>query len=224
MTHSAAFPALAVRVIAKLEADEIGILGGHRVGKAGRGVIIPGFSDREFCAAQGARDQRGRVLQMQGPPEPFSVYACLCHLARSHRWNWIRGNSSSSCVVPRIIQNRRAAVQLPLLTRSCCDSPSQRPPQDKSLSDFNRSAFQKRATQGRSKIIEGCCRAIFESANEHGAGSGKAPPLWERRQNPTRLERAPIARDVCRHHSGRRKQWLPADPQSGPDGASARPQ
>jgi hypothetical protein len=81
---SAAFPAFAVRVIAKLEADEIGILGGKRIGQNPHGVVIPGFGDREFGAAQGTRDQRGRVLQVQGLPEPLSVRIYQCHWGRPH--------------------------------------------------------------------------------------------------------------------------------------------
>ncbi len=72
---SAALPAFAIAVIAKFEADEIGILGGKRAGKTRHRVIIPGFGNRKCSTAQGAGYQRRRVLQMQGLPEPLSVHA-----------------------------------------------------------------------------------------------------------------------------------------------------
>jgi hypothetical protein len=47
----AALPELAVRVIAKFQADDIGILEGQRGAEARLGVIIPRFGDRDFDGA-----------------------------------------------------------------------------------------------------------------------------------------------------------------------------
>ena len=52
MTHLPRSQQFAVRVIVKLQADEKGILRGQRTGQTRHGVIIPGFGDLEFDAAQ----------------------------------------------------------------------------------------------------------------------------------------------------------------------------
>src|SRR4029453_10211836 len=68
----AALPAFAIRVVAKFDADEIGIVGRKRAAETGQGIVIPRFDHRELGSAQRARDQRGRVLQIQGLPELLS--------------------------------------------------------------------------------------------------------------------------------------------------------
>src|SRR5439155_964516 len=68
----AALPAFTIRVVAKFDADEIGIVGRKRAAETGQGIVIPRFDHRELGAAQCARDQRGRVLQIKGLPELLS--------------------------------------------------------------------------------------------------------------------------------------------------------
>ena len=48
----AALPVFAVRVIAKFQAHDIGILGDNCAAKARHGIVIPGFGDGDFDAAQ----------------------------------------------------------------------------------------------------------------------------------------------------------------------------
>ena len=48
----ATLPELAVRVIVKFQADDIGILKGQRAGETRHGVIIPGFGGGDFGVAQ----------------------------------------------------------------------------------------------------------------------------------------------------------------------------
>ena len=77
---TALLPDLAFRIVAQLQADEIGIFLGERAGKTRHRIVVACFRDRDLGAAQRARHQRGRrFLEAEEFSEPFAVGACPGH-------------------------------------------------------------------------------------------------------------------------------------------------